>query len=44
VHPSSILRAPDDDSRQEQMRAFIDDLKKVAALMHSARRPNKKAA
>jgi uracil-DNA glycosylase family protein len=30
VHPSSILRAPDDDSRHEEMRKFVDDLKKVA--------------
>jgi uracil-DNA glycosylase len=31
VHPSSILRAPDDESRHEEMRKFISDLKKVAA-------------
>lgn len=31
VHPSSILRAPDDESRHEEMRKFIADLKKVAA-------------
>jgi uracil-DNA glycosylase len=30
VHPSSILRAPDDDSRHEEMRRFVADLKKVA--------------
>src|SRR6266853_1005511 len=30
VHPSSILRAPDDDSRHEEMRKFVADLKKVA--------------
>lgn len=30
VHPSSILRAADDDSRHEEMRKFIDDLKVVA--------------
>ena len=29
VHPSSILRAPDDDSRHEEMRKFVADLKKV---------------
>ncbi len=33
VHPSSILRAPDDDSRHEEMRKFVDDLKKVAAQL-----------
>jgi uracil-DNA glycosylase family protein len=30
VHPSSILRAPDDESRHVEMRRFIDDLRKVA--------------
>jgi uracil-DNA glycosylase len=34
VHPSSILRAQDDESRHEQMREFIADLKKVAAQLH----------
>ncbi|HEV8229917.1 MAG TPA: UdgX family uracil-DNA binding protein [Candidatus Limnocylindria bacterium] len=33
VHPSSILRAPDDESRQAEMRAFIRDLRAVAKLM-----------
>jgi uracil-DNA glycosylase family protein len=33
VHPSSILRAPDDQSRRTQMREFVADLKKVAALL-----------
>lgn len=30
VHPSSILRAPDDESRRDEMRGFVADLKKVA--------------
>ena len=30
VHPSSILRAQDDESRHSQMKAFVDDLKRVA--------------
>lgn len=30
VHPSSILRAPDDESRREEMRRFVADLKRVA--------------
>lgn len=30
VHPSSILRAPDDDSRHEEMRKFVADLRIVA--------------
>src|SRR5947209_13701895 len=33
VHPSSILRAPDDDSRHEKMRKFIADLKMGAAKL-----------
>lgn len=33
VHPSSILRAPDDESRHEETRKFIADLKKVAARL-----------
>jgi hypothetical protein len=27
VHPSSILRAPDDETRELEMRAFVQDLK-----------------
>lgn len=30
VHPSSILRAPDDETRHEEMEKFVADLKKVA--------------
>jgi DNA polymerase len=30
VHPSSILRAPDDEARREEMRRFVQDLKKIA--------------
>jgi uracil-DNA glycosylase len=30
VHPSSILRALDDETRQNEMHGFIDDLKKLA--------------
>jgi uracil-DNA glycosylase family protein len=33
VHPSSILRAPDDAARREEMRRFVADLKKVAAAV-----------
>lgn len=32
VHPSSILRVPDEESRHQQMRAFVNDLKKIARL------------
>jgi len=30
VHPSSILRAPDEDARRDEMRRFTDDLRVVA--------------
>ena len=29
VHPSSILRAPDDETRHREMRRFVEDLKKI---------------
>ncbi len=34
VHPSSILRAPDEETRQVEMKAFIADLRKVAERLH----------
>lgn len=33
VHPSSILRAPDDETRRLEYRHFVDDLKKLARVM-----------
>ena len=39
VHPSSILRAPDDDARHEAMRLFIEDMKAVASAIQRAKRP-----
>ncbi|MGE5814460.1 MAG: UdgX family uracil-DNA binding protein [Acidobacteriota bacterium] len=30
VHPSSILRAPDDESRHRELARFVEDLKRVA--------------
>jgi DNA polymerase len=33
VHPSSILRAPDDETRQLESRRFVDDLKKLAKVI-----------
>ena len=33
VHPSAILRAPDDEQRQRDYRAFVDDLKAVRRKM-----------
>jgi len=35
VHPSSILRAPDEETRRTEMRRFIDDLKKIAVALQS---------
>ena len=33
VHPSSLLRAPDDETRKRETRRFIDDLRKVARAL-----------
>ena len=33
VHPSSILRAPDEDARREEMRRFVDDLRTVSGAL-----------
>jgi uracil-DNA glycosylase len=33
VHPSSILRAPDDETRRLEMERLIDDLKNVATVL-----------
>ena len=33
VHPSSILRAPDDETRRAETRKFVADLKKVAKAL-----------
>ena len=33
VHPSSILRAPDDETRHLEYRRFVDDLKKLARVV-----------
>ncbi len=33
VHPSSILRAPDEESRRREMDAFAEDLARVADLL-----------
>ena len=35
VHPSSILRAPDDETRHEEMRKFVADLRVVAKQIHA---------
>jgi uracil-DNA glycosylase len=33
VHPSSILRAPDEETRRLEYRLFVDDLKKLARVI-----------
>ena len=40
VHPSSILRAPDEEAREAQMAAFIKDLKKIARLLRRDHKRN----
>jgi uracil-DNA glycosylase family protein len=37
VHPSSILRAPDDETRHLEMKRFTDDLRAVARALSSKR-------
>jgi len=36
VHPSSILRAPDDEKRREAREQFTADMRKVAGVIHHA--------
>jgi DNA polymerase len=36
VHPSSILRARDDEARRKEMDQFVEDLKKVSAVLARA--------
>jgi len=38
VHPSSVLRAVDDQSRHAQMRAFVADMKAVASVLRRGRK------
>ncbi len=33
VHPSAILRAPDDETRHAEMHRFVQDLKKIAEVL-----------
>ena len=39
VHPSSILRASDEETRHSEMARFIEDLKKVAKVIRGLRKP-----
>jgi uracil-DNA glycosylase family protein len=38
VHPSSILRAPDEEARKAAMAAFVTDLKAIAKRLEQTRR------
>jgi uracil-DNA glycosylase len=33
VHPSLILRAPDEETRREEMRRFVEDMRKIPPLL-----------
>lgn len=37
VHPSSILRAPDDETRHAELARLTDELKKIAKVIHGLR-------
>jgi uracil-DNA glycosylase len=37
VHPSSILRAPDDEGRRREMDLFVADLRKVASVLRESK-------
>jgi DNA polymerase len=37
VHPSSLLRAPDEETRRREMELFLEDLKKLAEVLRSAK-------
>lgn len=37
VHPSSILRAPDSETRHREMDLFIEDLKTIAKVIHASK-------
>jgi DNA polymerase len=38
IHPWSILRAPDEESRKQARAGFIDDLREAVAFLHKHRR------
>jgi DNA polymerase len=38
VHPSAVLRAPDDESRRRERLLFVEDLKKVAQVIRRTQR------
>jgi uracil-DNA glycosylase len=38
VHPSSILRAPDSETRATEMKMFVDDIRKIPRLLQADRK------
>jgi uracil-DNA glycosylase len=40
VHPSAILRAPDEDDRHRQYQEFVADLRRIKKKLHTASRAN----
>jgi uracil-DNA glycosylase len=38
VHPSSLLRAPDDETRRRGVEAFTSDLRKLASALGDGKR------
>jgi uracil-DNA glycosylase len=38
VHPSSVLRAPDDETRRVEIERFIEDMKKVASVIRGRKK------
>jgi uracil-DNA glycosylase len=41
VHPSSLLRAPDDETRHREMARFVEELRQVADLIDSLKQKRK---
>jgi hypothetical protein len=39
IHPSAVLRAPDDDARHQLFQTLVDDLRLVARLLEGGNRP-----
>ena len=44
VHPSFLLRVPDEDAKAREYRAFVQDLEAVRTLLETLRRPAAPAA
>jgi DNA polymerase len=37
VHPSALLRAPDEETRRQEIVRFVEDLSRVAGLLRERR-------